>query len=241
MVLLCRHKAVTLSFLVMALMNVSCSNPPSRHSDDFILKSSNMMISKDGFLQELDLKKAAYPYNLKDDPEAYNQMVIDLVKTLTEEVILLSAAAGSGIVVTDREIDLAVAEFKKDYPEDSFEEILLENAISYPFWLHRFKKNMIIDRLIDQELRQKIEISSQDIIRFYNQIQADYTDEKPSMINKIENEKELIKKLRMQKTQKQYDGWIQSLAGQYPVQINEENIKEFLLESNTDKETANEK
>jgi len=200
-------------------------------------------ITHHDFSEELDLKRAAYPYNIKDNSTEYNKMVIHLVKMLTEEIVLLSAAQDIGVTVTEAELNAALDEFKKDYPEDSFEQILLKNAISYPLWLNRFKKNMIMDKLIDIELRRKIEITSQDIVAFYKQYQeTNVIDSKDneSVLNSIGNEKELVSQLRMHKTQEKYDRWIQKLGQDFPVQINKEKLKTFLINIEKDEEKKNE-
>lgn len=219
--------------LLVPLVVSSCSDTPSPAPDTYIIKTSVITINENEFAEELELKKAAYPYSIKDDPFTYNQLVLSLVKMLTEEAVLLTAAANLGVDVSDAQLDQAVAEFKEDYPDDSFEQILLENAISYPLWLHRFKKHMIMDKLIDQELRQKIEITSEDIVRFYETFQNELNDGteggKQSVLNRIDDEKELVSRLRMQKTQDRYESWIQDLAKLYPIQINNDRLKPFLI------------
>ena len=160
-------------------------------------------------------------------------MVIHLVKMLSDEIILLSAAADKGVIVTDQDVQSAEDDFKKDYPEDSFDQILLKNAISYSFWKKRFKKNMIIDKLIDQELKQKIEITSRDIVEFYkkyHRADAQNTENEAGGLKKNETEKVLINRLRLQKTQDHYDEWIQQLGNDYPVEINKKELKTFLID-----------
>lgn len=196
-----------------------------------------MIITGNNFAEELDLKRSAYPYSIKDEPAAYNDMVVHLVKMLSEEIVLLSAANDLGIVVTDEELNTAVARFKEDYPEDSFEQILLKNAVSYPFWLKRFKNNMIVEKLIDQELKNKIQITSEDIVTFYNRLKARQdpkSDDMPQ--DTVDNEKELVKKLKMHKTQEQYTAWVGTLVQQYPVQINEEELKKYMIDDQNVKE-----
>ncbi|MBU2452717.1 MAG: hypothetical protein KJ668_05315, partial [Proteobacteria bacterium] len=61
------------------------------------------------------------------------------------------------------------------------------------------------------------------------------------VLTKIENEKELISRLRLQKTQESYDEWIQQLWTQYPVEINKEKLKTFLIDIEKSKGSVNEK
>jgi len=212
---------------------VACTDPKTDCDPDYLIKTSSLNVGSEAFLEELDLKKAAYPYTIRDNPAEYNEMVIHLVKMLSEEIVLLSAAEKKGISVTNHELQLAEDEFKKDYPDDSFEQILLRSAISYPFWKKRFKKNMIIDKLIDQELKKKVEITARDIVEFYNQsrrINSESADAGAMVLKKIEDEKELVSRLRMQKTQEQYDEWIQALKNDHPVEINKGKLRTFLID-----------
>ena len=236
--------SVVFSLVLSILWVTGCSKPEKELNTQFMIKTSLIKVSSSEFADELDLKKAAYPYDIKENQKEYNEMVIHLVKILSEEIVLLSAAADKQIIITDQEIASAEKEFKKDYPEDSFEQILLENAISYPLWKERFQKNMIIERLIDQELKQKIIITPEDIVEFYNiyNVKTTQNSENNAMIlNKIKNENDLVTRLRMQKTQENYNKWIQDLYKMYPVEINKDKLQNFLLDVNKDKEDKNAK
>jgi len=236
--------SVFLVFIYMAVYLTGCGEPEKEKAPSFLIKTSSMIITAREFSEELDMKRAAYPYNIKENLAEYNKMVIDLAKTLSEEIILLSAAAQKGVIVTDKEVSIAENEFRKDYPGDSFDQIMLENAISYSFWKKRFKKNMIMDKFIDRELKQKIEITSRDIIEFYkkNSMKDPHDPyHRAAALKKIENEKELVSNLRMQKTQDHYDEWIQKLGKDYPVEINKEKLKSFLIGIKKIKGSKNEK
>lgn len=231
-------------FVYVALCFTGCSESEKETAPEFLIKTPSMILTVGEFSEELDLKRAAYPYNINDNPAEYNEMVIHLVKMLSQEIILLSAAADKGVTVTDQEIQSAEDEFKKDYPDDSFDQLLLKNAVSYSFWKKRFKKNMIMDKLIDQDLKQKIEITSQDIVEFYQKhriVDIQDPDKNALVPNQIEDEKELVSRLRMQKTQDHYDEWIQALEKDYPVEINEDKLKTLLIDIEKSEENKNEK
>lgn len=232
---MCRLKKIGWAVAVVGFLWIlGCARSPEPQVSEFILKTSVLSISSDVFSEELDLKRAAYPYNIKAQPTEYNEMVIHLVKGLSEEIVLLSAAKDIGVVVTDPEVDLAEAEMKKDYPDDTFDQMLLKNAISYSLWKKRFKKNMIIERLIDQELKQKIEISSQDIVEFYKKNSSKGQEGSKEKIQNFQDENLLVSRLRTQKTQDAYDAWIQKLWEKYPVDIDKEKLKIFLIDTDNE-------
>ncbi len=232
-----------LILVVFMLAGGGCGEPEKEKPVEFLLKSSLISVSESDFLDELDLKKSAYPYTLNKNPAEYNEIVIQLVNMLSEEILLLSAAADLGVTVTDAEVEAAEAEFKEDYPENAFEAMLLENAIPYPLWKQRLKKNLIMDRLIDQEIRHKIEITSEELVELYSK----YIEETraPKNSNKKSSKKmdetELIAVLRLQKTEKVYGDWIKALESKYPIEINKERLKSVLIGIEENEGNKNEK
>ncbi|MCP3874966.1 MAG: hypothetical protein GY699_17665 [Desulfobacteraceae bacterium] len=227
-----------------AVCLTGCSKPVEEKAPDFLIKTSLITIDSSEFSEELDLKRAAYPYNINENPAEYNEMVMHLVKMLSEEIILLSIAAEKNVTVNDQELQAAEDEFRKDYPDDSFDQILLKNAISYSFWKKGFKKNMIMDKLIDQELKKKIEITPEDIVEFYKKYSVSDTqgpDKKVTGLTNIEDENQLVSRLRMQKTQENYDEWIKQLWNAYPVEINEDKLRFFLIGIKKNEGSDNEK
>ncbi len=224
-------------------MLAGCGETKETTTSDFLIKTRLITVSTLDFIEELDRKHSAYPYNIKEFPAEYNEMVIDLVKILSQEIVLLSAAADKQITVTDQEAMTAEKEFKKEYPKDSFDKIILEEAISYPLWKNRFKKNMIIEKLVEQELKGKIEIKPSDIVQFYNNSYKTTlnSQDSDSDLNKKENEKELVAELRTQKTQENYNEWVQNLYKTYPVEINRDKLKSLLMNIKENKGHKNEK
>jgi len=235
------------SFIVSLICCITgltgCGETEKKTVTQFLIKTSLITVSSLDFSEELDRKKAAYPYDIKENPVEYNDMVINLVKIISHEIVLLSAATDKKINITDQEAASAEKKFKKDYPEDSFDQILLEEAISYPLWQKRFKKNMIIEKLIDQELKEKIEITPSDIVEFYNNNFETNQNLKDNgtVLNKIDNERKLVTSLRIQKTQEKYSNWIQNLYNAYPVEINKDKLKIFLIDIKKNREYKNEK
>jgi len=214
---------------------LGCS-PPPKVPEICVIKAGTVCVSKTEFGEELDLKLTAYPYDLKDRPMAYNQMVLDLVAVISDETVLLAGAAENGVKTTAKIVDQAEAEFKKDYPEDSFEQMLLENAIPYRVWKRRLKKDLTIQRFLKDRLVNNQEISPGDMIAFYDAYRKQVGTGNTADID----EGRLVEMLRLEKSQAAYDNWIASLKTAYPVSIDKAVLAEFLVnQSLTKKNTPN--
>ncbi len=219
-----------MSFLAVSMgifLFNGCGEVPEPKAYDFIIKAGAIRMSPVEFSDELDLKLIAYPYDLKNRPEEYNRMVLDLVSTLSDETILMAAAYEKGISLTPEEVGLAEAEFKKDYPDDSFDQMLLENAIAYAVWKKQLKKDMVINKLVRQDLIDTQEITPEDMIAFYNRYQQKIG--RSSDTAEGLDETTLVEQLRMEKSQTSYADWINGLKVQFPVEINKNAVAGFFM------------
>ncbi len=201
--------------------SIGCTEPPDTSAPDYLIKAGSISLLPEEFAEELDLKLLAYPYDYNKNPMEYNRLIFDLVSILSEESVLLAAAHDSKILVSDSELAAKESFYREDYPEDSFEKMLLENAISYPYWKKNLKNNLVIDKFIQQELKDKVEIFPEDVVSFFKRnLRKD----------SVSDEKKLISHVRNEKSQEFYDEWIMGLKTQYPVDINKTALTRFLRE-----------
>ena len=235
--------------LCMLFPGCRTDNKASSVSSGYVLKCGNLLISVSEFSEELECEKSAYPYDINSDLKKYKDLVLDLAAQLSQELVLRAAAAEDGISVTEKEIDAAAKEVKKDFPGDSFQKMLIENAVSYPVWKKRLGIRLLINRFIEKNLRNKIEITPEDIEKYYqlhkktgefhkkyvvqhdgkeNGRQRGRTQKKSDQEKSDIEEKKLLNHLRLQKAEKKYPAWIDALNKKFPVEINKKELGIFL-------------
>lgn len=214
--------------LVLILGVAGCAAPEAPEPEPCVLKAGTVCVTKPEFADELDLKLTAYPYDLSDRPGAYNNMVLDLLAVLSDETVLLAAAADNGVTVTAGDVDAAEAVIMKDYPEDSFHQMLLENAVPYRVWKKRLKKDMVIQAFVEGHLVRAQEITPEDMVAFYRQYLGQ--DGNGARTGSDLDENRLVEMLRMEKSQVSYDQWISSLNRAYPVTIDKTVLAGFLAD-----------
>ena len=218
-------------------------NKVSEVSNDYLLKCGNIIISANGFSEDLEVEKSAYPYDINSDPEKYKNLVLDLAAQLSQELVLRAAAAEDGITVSEKDIDAAAKDIEKDFPGDTFQKMLLENAVSYSVWKKRLGIRLLINRFIEKDLKDKIEMTPQDIENYYQRHKksgefqkkdvAQHGREKGKQRGITQKqtdieEKELLVQLRSQKAEKKYPAWINALNKKFPVEINKKALSVFL-------------
>ncbi len=214
--------------MVVAAALAGCDTPPPS-ADEFIIKAGAVQVSSAQFTRELELKLSAYPYDIKTQPMAYNDMVLDLVSTLVDDTVMLAAARDNGITVSNSELEAAETKILKDYPGDSFQGMLMDNAIGYRFWKNRLKKDLIVSKFLDTTLVAAQEINAEDMIAFY-----DGTKNNTVKTDTDRDVAALIKQLRIEKSQAAYESWIAGLKRAIPPEINETALADFMIQQACD-------
>jgi hypothetical protein len=161
------------------------------------------------------------------DLAALNELRMRVLKQSSEELMIAAFAADRGITVSEAELDQAVAAVKADYPDDTFEETLLENAVSFQFWQKQMAARLLIEKVIAQELIELVQINTEDIAEYYrsNFPNGIPPDDDPEEINH-----RIVIHLRRQKAESSYQEWIDGLRPLYPLEIDSNSWKEIITE-----------
>ena len=136
------------------------------------------------------------------------------------EMIILERAEELGLDITDKEVEEAAAEIKKDYPEDTFEKTLLEFAVSYESWKTRLRNRLLMEKVVNSELKDQIVINPEDIANYYKKNFNTKEPESDQTANVDDINEMIIKHLRREKTEEAYKKWIKKLKQQYSIEIN---------------------
>jgi hypothetical protein len=200
-----------------------CMNSESNPENEPLIRVQDRILTVLDFNKAFEIAKTAYPYNFKDDPEEYRNAQLRLLNQLVVEMILLERADELGLSISSEEIHKAVNEIKSDYPEDTFEKALLESAVSYEAWEAQLKNRLLMQKVVDNELKNQIVITPEDIAGYYEKnYQANDTD--AESINPTDDINEnIIKHLRQEKAEQAYKIWINELKRKYSIEINSAN------------------
>ncbi|MBF0119461.1 MAG: SurA N-terminal domain-containing protein [Desulfobacterales bacterium] len=211
----------TILFLLIILVLIGCKNQSSKLDKEYLLKIGDQVITVEDFKNALEIAKTTYPYKMTENPEILKTVAIYILNQLREEIILLERAKELSISISDNEFKKAVDSIKKDYPNDYFEKVLVEYAISYKTWKHDFMRRMLIEKVIEKELIDKVTIYPDDITSYYRANYENTTETKD--LNEI-----IVKALRKQKAQENYDTWIKNLKDKYKVEVNDTRWKRIV-------------
>jgi len=223
-----RYSIKFVSFICILWVGVTligCSDVEHKQKDEYLIKVGNKTISVADFNKAFEVAKNAYPQNSIEQPEVIRKVRWRLVQQMTEEMILLQRAEELGVTINDSEVEKTLEELKKDYPDNVFQEILLEYAIPYRSWRKGLKTRLLMQKVIAKELGDKIEITNDDISTYYEEHFKD--DDTSSDVKEVpEDVNNIIKNiLRKEKMEKAYASWIEELKKNYAVEINKKELE----------------
>ena len=117
--------------LLVAIALAGCSGSKPEDPDEYLIRVGDNVVTVLDFNKAFEIAKTAYSHNVMQNPVAFKEAQLRLLNQMTEELILLERARELNISVSDQELDKTIAKIKSDYPDDVFEEVLLEYAVSY--------------------------------------------------------------------------------------------------------------
>lgn len=210
------QKLILISIFIGCIGCLGCSR--DQGADAYLIRVSTISLSLTEFNQAFEAaREEAFPGERNLDEKEINDLRLRVLNQLGEEMMITAFAADHGITVSDEELDQAVKEIKADYPDDTFEETLLENAVSFEYWKKRLATRLLVKQVIEKELVDQVQITTDDVATYYKTHYPEGVspDEDADEINR-----RIVRHLRQQKAEVSYKEWIESLKNIYPIDIN---------------------
>ena len=201
---------------------LGCGEKGSGLGNEVLISLGDRVVTVLDFNEAFEISKIEFGDSTSEQSEDLRKAQLRLLNELILELVLLERAHEIGISVTDIELERAVAAIKSDYPAGEFEETLLEFAVSYETWENRLKTRLIMEKVIEKELENRITITPEDIAEYYKknfQGKKGESESTPAAgdINEI-----IVKQLRREKAEENYKSWIEELKAKYDIEINDE-------------------
>lgn len=206
--------------LLLVYAFAGCMNSGSNSEDELLIRVRDRDLTVREFHKAFEIAKTAYPSDLRGEPEDLKDAQLRLLNQLTVEMIILERAEELGLFISDEEVEKAVADVKNDFPEDTFEKTLLEFAVSYESWEARLRNRLLMEKVVDSELKDRIVITPEDIAIYYEKNFKSRDLDADSATGKEDINEMIIKYLRREKAEQAYKVWIEKLKAQYPIEIN---------------------
>jgi parvulin-like peptidyl-prolyl isomerase len=207
---------------------IGCSGHDTGTGDEYLIRIGERVVTVADFNRAFEIAKTAYTHNSLQNPEENKDAQLRLLNQMTEELVLLQRAGELGIGVSDEELEKAIENIRADFPDDAFDQTLLEYAVSYKSWKNGLKTRLLMEKLVQQELKDETLIQPDEVAKFYEEnYNADATQSgdtrNPAAVEEI-----IVKQLRRVKIENAYRNWIENLRKRYVIDINRDQWNKIL-------------
>ena len=154
---------------VLAVLVHGCSDSENSLERSYLIQVNSSTLTVKDFQKAFKQATAEFPAGSEIDESILAEIRLRLLNQLTERLILLERAKELNIHISDQELENEISLIKSDYPKGEFEEVLLEQAVSYSLWRNDLRIRLLMEKVIDEELDPHVTVSSEDIAVFYEQ------------------------------------------------------------------------
>lgn len=159
-------KILLLSALLAGLVfAVSCSSNTSAQ-DDVVARVNGKDIRTTDL--EKQFQNRLNSAEQRPSPEEAQDAKLQLLNQMINDQILLEMASSGGLSATDAEVDVKFNEFKSQYTEEKFQDLLKVQKMTVDEIRAELRKGITIDKLINKEITSKISVSEAEIKNFYD-------------------------------------------------------------------------
>ena len=207
---------------------IGCTGHGTGTGDEYLIRVGERVVTVADFNRAFEIAKTAYTHNSLQNPEDTNDAQLRLLNQMTEELVLLQRAGELGIGVSDEELEKAIEKIRADFPDDAFEQTLLEYAVSYKSWKNGLKTRLLMEKLVQQELKDETVIQPDEVAKFYEENYNNDATQSGDTRNPAAVEEIIVKQLRRVKIENAYRKWIENLRKRYTIDINKDQWNKIL-------------
>lgn len=206
--------------LVGVLWALACGPSTPERDEDYLVRVGTHKVTAREFLQAFELAKTAHPDSIDPSPAVLLDARRRLLEELTVELILLARAAATGVVVSESELEAAIAAVRADYPPGVFEQTLADAAVPFEAWKKRIRSRLLMDKLVALELQPHASIAPEEVAAYYDEHYRGKAGGADSEQRLQRLQETIVADLGRRKIEEAFGPWIDELKQSYPVEVN---------------------
>lgn len=165
------HSSRHLTLLLLLLCALTACSREKDAADPVLISINGRTVTVAQF-------KAEFAKTLSSEqsltPEEKAELERSFLVQIIDQELALGEAARQKITVTAAEVDAALAEYRQDYPDGTFDEMLKERAITLEQWRKELEQSLLIEKLARQVVYPDVNVSDEDVAAYYEENKADF-------------------------------------------------------------------
>src|SRR5438046_9635101 len=149
-------KCLTLSALIAGLLLTASCGSASKASADVVTRVNGRDVTTAQLEKQFQnrLNGAEQPPSAEEDQD----LKLQVLNQLINDQILLEMASTAGLSATDAEVDVKFNEFKSQYTEEKFQDLLKDQKITVDEIRAELRRSITIATHINKDITAKISV-----------------------------------------------------------------------------------
>jgi hypothetical protein len=200
---------------------LSCSDSKGPLSPEILIQINDSFVTVDTFERAVQDTTNDFPTDMDMDAKVLADIRIRILNQFTERLILIERARELNLKISDTELEEVIASIKADYPKGEFDQVLLEQAVSFQQWKNDLRIRLLMVKVVDHELEPRIHITPEEISDYYEKhyrASGSHPDKQEDVSN---IDAIIVQQVRNSKKEALYREWMNTLEKQYTLNINQ--------------------
>ncbi|MDY6847777.1 MAG: peptidyl-prolyl cis-trans isomerase [Thermodesulfobacteriota bacterium] len=152
-----------LAVLIVASGLAGCRNQPDS-SSPVLLRIDDRVMRLDEFNRRF---AATLPLDHTLAQNEKDELRRSFLRQVIDQELALAEARRRGIHVDEAEVEAALAEMRRDYPDGNFDRMLSRRNLSLERIREDLTERLMIDKVLEQEVHRKIKVGAEEIADYY--------------------------------------------------------------------------
>jgi peptidyl-prolyl cis-trans isomerase SurA len=161
-------KPFILAALLAGLLTTASCGSPSSASANVVARVNGKDITTAQLEKQVQVQAKQNGAEQPPSAEEQEDLKLQVLNMMINDQILLEQAAASNLNATDAEVDVKFNEFKSQYTEEKFKELLKAQNMTIDDIRGELRKSITIDKLVNKEITSKISVTDAEIKAFYD-------------------------------------------------------------------------
>ncbi|AMV73944.1 peptidylprolyl isomerase [Desulfuromonas carbonis] len=168
---MCLLRSKTLLVLIFLCIPLFACKEKGEASSPVLVRVDNRTVTLDQFRREF---AKTLPAGQELSADEKNELERAFLVQVIDQELTLAEAERLQIKVTPAEVDQAIQEYRAEYPDRSFDEVLRERGISFADWRQELERGLLVEKVMRQAVDVRIGVSEAEIDNYYREHQDEF-------------------------------------------------------------------
>lgn len=154
----------------LALCLSACKEKPSAAST-ILIRVDNRTVTLEDFKREFD---KSLPADQKLTSEERTELERSYLVQVIDRQLALAEGAKLGLKVDATELEAALQDHRRDYPEGGFEQSLKDRGITIEEWREELEERLLLEKVAKQAVYARVTVTDAEIDNYFRENRQDF-------------------------------------------------------------------